>query len=136
MEDEYITVKEFAKQANITTQRVYQLLAKDLQNYCKVVGNTKYINKSALIDFKKLKNDDTLQVQVQALQNQCNYLQQQIEFLQQQITTKDNQITALQESLKSTTSALNAQQVLHAQTVQALEDKQTKKKHFWQRNKG
>ena len=34
--DEYLSVKAFADRAGITTQRVYQLLAKDLQDFCKV----------------------------------------------------------------------------------------------------
>lgn len=35
MDKEYLTVKEFAAAAGVSTQRIYQRLAKDLQSYCK-----------------------------------------------------------------------------------------------------
>lgn len=47
----YISIKEFADRANISRQRVYQILDKKLKPYCKVIGNRKFIDSSALDDF-------------------------------------------------------------------------------------
>ncbi len=125
-EKEYFTVKEFAEQAGITTQRVYQLLAKDLQSYCKVIGNTKYINISALERFttkpicKDLQEDlpSDLQAFTKALQDQIDTLQKHNDLLTQQLEVKDRQINTLTESLQATTAALTSAQALHAGTIQ------------------
>lgn len=125
-EKTFLTVKEFANEAGITTQRVYQLLAKDLQSYCKVIGNTKYINISALERFttkpicKDLQEDlpSDLQALAKALQDQIDTLQKHNDLLTQQLEVKDKQINTLTESLQSTTTALTSAQALHAGTIQ------------------
>lgn len=123
---DFLTVKEFAKEAGISTQRVYQLLAKDLQSYCKVIGNTKYINISALERFatkpicKDLQEDlpSDLQAFTKALQDQIDTLQKHNDLLTQQLEVKDKQINTLTESLQATTAALTSAQALHAGTIQ------------------
>lgn len=125
-EKTFLTVKEFAKEAGISTQRVYQLLAKDLQSYCKVIGNTKYINISALERFitkpicKDLQEDlpSDLQALTKALQDQIDTLQKHNDLLTQQLEVKDKQINTLTESLQATTAALTSAQALHAGTLQ------------------
>lgn len=125
-EKRLLTVKEFAEAAGITTQRVYQLLAKDLQSYCKVIGNTKYINISALERFttkpicKDLQEDlpSDLQALTKALQDQIDTLQKHNDLLTQQLEVKDKQINTLTESLQATTAALTSAQALHAGTIQ------------------
>lgn len=125
-EKDFLTVKEFANEAGITTQRVYQLLAKDLQGYCKVIGNTKYINISALERFttkpicKDLQEDlpSDLQALTKALQDQIDTLQKHNDLLTQQLEVKDKQISTLTESLQATTAALTSAQALHAGTIQ------------------
>lgn len=125
-EKTFLTVKEFAKEAGISTQRVYQLLAKDLQSYCKVIGNTKYINISALERFtakpicKDLQEDlpSDLQALTKALQDQIDTLQKHNDLLTQQLEVKDKQINTLTESLQATTAALTSAQALHAGTIQ------------------
>lgn len=122
VDNEFLTVKQFAECAGITTQRVYQLIAKDLQSYCKVVGNTKYINISALERFatkpicKDLPSD--LQTFAKSLQDQIDTLQKHNDLLTQQLEIKDKQIYTLTESLQSATTALNSAQALHAGTIQ------------------
>lgn len=138
--DEYLSVKAFADKAGITTQRVYQLLAKDLQSYCKVIGNTKYINISALERFttkpicKDLQEDlpSDSQTFTKALQEQIETLKQHNALLSEQVSVKDAQIanlgkslsdttaalTAAQNALRDTTAALTAAQALHAGTMQ------------------
>lgn len=123
---DFLTVKEFANEAGISTQRVYQLLAKDLQSYCKVIGNTKYINISALERFttkpicKDLQEDlpSDLQALTKALQDQIDTLQKHNDLLTQQLEVKDKQINTLTESLQATTAALSSAQALHAGTLQ------------------
>lgn len=125
-EKDFLTVKEFAKEAGISTQRVYQLIAKDLQSYCKVIGNTKCINISALERFttkpicKDLQEDlpSDLQAFTKALQDQIDTLQKHNDLLTQQLEVKDRQINTLTESLQATTAALTSAQALHAGTLQ------------------
>lgn len=139
-EKEYLTVKDFAKRAGVSTQRVYQLLAKDLQDSCKVIGNTKYVHISALERFssESLSNDlqedlpDALQVLCKSLQEQNAAFSEQlvakdkqIEALNQQLTAKDEQLAALasaiaaaQEAQTRLTESLAAEQALHAGTIQ------------------
>ena len=45
---EYISIADFARLANVTTQSIYQRLGKDLAPYCKVVGKLKTIDRQAL----------------------------------------------------------------------------------------
>lgn len=54
MEKEYISIREFAARANISKQRVYQLLEKKLKGYCKTIENRKYIDVSALEEIQKV----------------------------------------------------------------------------------
>ena len=54
MEKEYISIREFAARANISKQRVYQLLEKKLKSYCKTIENKKYIDVSALEELQKV----------------------------------------------------------------------------------
>lgn len=121
-EKDFLTVKEFAERAGISTQRVYQLLAKDLQSYCKVIGNTKYINISALERFtaKPICEDlpSDLQALTKSLQDQIDTLQKHNDLLTQQLEVKDKQINTLTESLQATTAALTSAQALHAGTIQ------------------
>lgn len=134
-EKDFLTVKEFAEKAGITTQRVYQLLAKDLQSYCKVIGNTKYINISALERFttkpicKDLQEDlpSDLQALAKALQDQIDTLQKHNDLLTQQLEVKDKQINTLTESLQATTAALTSAQALHAGTIQGQLTMQTER---------
>ena len=54
MEKEYISIREFAARANISRQRAYQLVSKKLQGYCKIIGDKKIIDISALKELKKV----------------------------------------------------------------------------------
>lgn len=62
--DEWLTVKQFASTVGVSTQRIYQRIAKDLQSYCKEENGSKYIN----IDAAKLFGNDA------GLQNHCKAL--------------------------------------------------------------
>ena len=121
-EKDFLTVKQFAEQAGISTQRVYQLLAGDLQEYCKVIASTKYVHISALERFEKKQTCKDLQEDLtplaKALQDQIETLQKHNDLLTRQLEVKDKQINTLTESLQATTAALTSAQALHAGTLQ------------------
>lgn len=145
--DEYLSVKEFSIKAGISTQRVYQLLARPLQDYCKVIDGAKCVHISALERFNEQRISSGLQIDKQdALQDLVNTLYDQIEELKkqkntlsEQLAVKDSQIeklssslqvaqqqiTTLTETISTTQQALVAAQTLHAATIQttALVDK-------------
>lgn len=119
---EYLTIKDFAKAANVSTQRIYQRLAKDLQEYCKTENGKKYLSSEGL----KLLNKEDLQADLpNNMQELTNTLQQTIEALREQLTVKDKQIEQLtaalqtaQEQQTALTTALTQQQALHAGDIQ------------------
>ena len=53
MEQEYLSVKQFAKKAGVTTQRIYQMMNKSLKSYCKVEDGKKYISAVGLKIFER-----------------------------------------------------------------------------------
>jgi len=53
MEQEYLSVRQFAKRAGVTTQRIYQMMNKSLKSYCKVENGKKYISADGLKIFEK-----------------------------------------------------------------------------------
>jgi len=53
MEQEYLSVRQFAKRAGVTTQRIYQMMNKSLKSYCKVEDGKKYISANGLKIFEK-----------------------------------------------------------------------------------
>ena len=126
---EYLTIKDFAKAANVSTQRIYQRLAKDLQEYCKIENGKKYLSSEGL----KLFGKEDLQADLSNnMQELTNTLQQTIEALREQLTVKDAQLSAkdkqieqltaalqtAQEQQTALTTALTQQQALHAGDIQ------------------
>ncbi len=136
MEQQYLTVKQFAERAGVSTQRIYQLLTKSLQEFTKVENGTKYISIEGLRVFDK----EPLQEVAKDLQSdlqevarpETELLKETIEALRQQLTVKDEQLAAKdkqigdltaallssQEQHKALTDALTAAQALHAGTIQ------------------
>ena len=53
MEQEYLSVRQFAKRAEVTTQRIYQMMNKSLKSYCKVEDGKKYISADGLKIFER-----------------------------------------------------------------------------------
>ena len=140
---QYLTVKQFADRAGVSTQRIYQLLGKSLQEFCKTENGTKYISVEGLKVFDKeplQEVDKDLQSNLQALPSpEIDLMRETIEALRQQLTVKDDQLSAKDEQLaakdkqladltaallsaqeqhKALTDALTAAQALHAGTIQ------------------
>lgn len=116
---EYISIKEFAKLAGVSTQAVYQRINKDLQSYCKEVDGKKTLDIAALELFKVETIQERLQSDCKAVDKDLqSALTETITALREQLAIKDKQIEAL------TTALMNAQQseqqahALHAGTMQ------------------
>lgn len=148
MENEYISVKEFAEKAGISVQAVYKGLNNRLNQYVKLVDNQKMLNIRALqevygIEVEQLikpelttnstegltnNNDvmiDTLLEQIEVLKNELDVKNEQIKEKDKQLKEKDNQIAALNIRLEESHRLLDQQQQLQAmeKKIQALEDK-------------
>lgn len=113
-EQQYLTVKQFAERAGVSTQRIYQLLTKSLQEFCKTENGTKYISAAGLSVFSKtalqpVAKDLPSNLQELAkdlpsdLQEKDNLetelLKETIEALRQQLTVKDGQLAAMDAQL-------------------------------------
>ena len=133
MEQQYLTVKQFAERAGVSTQRVYQLLTKSLQEFTKTEHGKKYISIEGLRVFEKDPLQDLAKDLQSDLPSTCkeetpgeivSLLQSTLDLLQQQLTEKDKQISSLLEQIKTKdkqigdlTERLTAAQALHAGTL-------------------
>lgn len=121
--EQYITVSEFSKRANVTRQYVYQQLDKKLKEFVKVVDNKKMLNIKGLELFIQEENSQVVeQVFSQQLNNQVDSLNKQIESLQNQLKAKDEQIKDLSTMVKQ-------EQALHLATQQKLLLLEQKEEH-------
>lgn len=135
MEENYLSVKEFANMAGVRTQRIYQMLDKDLQRFCKSLGKYKKINAEALQLFGK-----SLQEKTNENSLVIKTLVEQIEIKDKQLANKDNQIFELQNTIKSLqeqqtilTKSLANSQALHAGTIKEHIDSKAEKRgiFYW-----
>lgn len=128
MDQQYISIKEFASRAGISTQAVYKKLNKGLQPYLKVVDGKKMLNIKGLELFEKKETNNQIEQQI------VNLLQTELKQLNEELIAKNKQIEALSK-------ALDQSQQLHAldkQKILALEDKMQEqepqeKKKWWQK---
>ena len=136
-ESNYISIAEFSKRANISKQRVYQLLNKSLSDFVKEVDGVKMLHISALERYQSKGNKSRVEQGFkQDLNNPLNdSLIKTIEVLQEQLSVKDRQIEELNNRLAETTQALHqAQELTHreqdlnAKNVLMLESQEQKKK--------
>lgn len=108
----YLTVKQFAEAANVSTQRIYQRLAKDLQPFCKTENGKKYLSSEAL----KLFGKEDLQSTCQDLATDKAYIDnllQQIEDLKADKDKLNARLDKAEETISNLTAALQAAQALH-----------------------
>ena len=142
-----ISVKDFASRAGVSTQRIYQMLGKELKPYCKIVDGRKYIDVDGLrlfggvpketpstqevenatkTDFanilQALAKDfaSALQPNTDSLNDTVAALTAQLSVKDEQIKAKDQQIAAKDEQIKQLTAALQSSQEQHAALVSAL----------------
>lgn len=124
-----LSIKDFAKLVNVSTQAIYQRIDKDLKPFVKLVQGKKTISEEALSLFQnKINNQVTCKPTPDNYQGEpssSDTLKELIDSLQKQLEIKDKQIAEKDEQLKNLTSALlneqkSAQQAhaLHAGTIQ------------------
>lgn len=131
--EQYITVLEFSKRANVSKQYVYQQLDKKLKEFVKVVDNKKMLNIKGLELFRQEDSKQVVEQELnQLLNKQVDSLNNQIEQLQEQLKAKDEQIRELNKSVSKTQELLSQEQALHLATQQKLlllEQKQEDQEH-------
>lgn len=145
--NKHISVKDFASRAGVSTQRIYQMLGKELKPYCKIVDGRKYINIDGLRLFEGISTDTSpkqevenatttdfanilqalakdfasaLQPNTDSLNDTVAALTAQLSVKDEQIKAKDQQIAAKDEQIKQLTAALQSSQEQHAALVSAL----------------
>ena len=131
----YITVAEFSKRANISKQRVYQLLNKSLKEFVQEVDGKKIIDIKGLELFKNNENNSRLE---QAFEQDLNKtLNTTIELLNKQLAEKDKQIAALTEIVQTQAKGISADS--HAELADKLKLENAEQKEeretrsFWKR---
>lgn len=124
MNDKYITVSEFAKRANISKQRVYQLLNKRLKEFVQEVDGKKMLDIRALESFSI---QDTCSSVVQEVEpdakqeaSALDLLKTTIDMLQKQLEEKDRTIHELTEALKNEQLQTSQAQALHGGSIKQL----------------
>ena len=140
--NQYISVAEFSKRANISKQRVYQLLNKTLKEFVKEVDGVKMLDIRALERYKSKENISTLEQENnqdlnKTLIDTIELLQEQLKTLNKQLEEKDNQINNLLNQLAEQTKLVSQAQSLHynqqQERVQLIDSKE--KKSLWKRFK-
>lgn len=131
MNDKYITVAEFSKRANISKQRVYQLLNKRLKEFVQEVDGKKMLDIRALESFSIQgtcsNNQDTCSSVVKEVEPDAKQeapalelLKTTIDMLQKQLEEKDRTIHELTEALKNEQLQTSQAQALHGGSIKQL----------------
>lgn len=104
MQDEYISVKEFAKRAGVSVQSLYKRLNglnNPLNQYIKLVDNQKKLNISALEEVYGIEVEQPIQpnhsTSAQENETVIDILLKQSEMLKKELEMKNEQIIFLQE---------------------------------------
>jgi len=123
MDDQYISVKDFASRAGVSPQAIYQRLDKDLKPFFKVVERQKRLDIKALDVFvlKQVEQEGDKQVEnilkcfketLKTLEEQLSVKDKQIESNYKQLEVKDNQIADLNERLREAQELNRNNQIL------------------------
>ena len=142
-DSKYLSVKDFACHAGVSTQWVYKRLANELQPYCKIINGVKYINVEGLMLFDRheqrvdiangFQSGEQELVQhfattlqsvakdlINSFQPNTDALQDTLTTLTTQLATKDAQIAAQNEQIKYLTTMLQISQDQQAALQSAL----------------
>lgn len=148
VDQEYISIKEFAVRAGVSPQAIYKRLNQvdnQLNNYIKPVGNQRMLNIQALHDIYGIEVDNQNQPveqpvvnfnqpdQIKMLQDQLNVKDQQLREQAEWDQKKDEQIRMLQEQLieqdqrhheqlQTMQELLSQEQKLHLLSVQRVRE--------------
>ena len=142
MNDELLTVAEFAKRAGVSKQAIYSRLDKGLKQFVQVVDGRKMLNIKALQQYNSKEVEQEIQENQSSIEQPCttlDLLNKTIETLQKQLDEKDKQIQMLTEALKTEQLHASQAQALHEGTIQQAIDEnlnerqEPKKIGFFQR---
>lgn len=154
MKNEYLSIKDFAIKAGITSQAVYNRISDpSLLKFVKICNGKKTISTNALSLFSTNQVDKSVDTPLQTeisqiieiLSNQLEEKDKQISVLTFQFSEKDKQISELNERLKESNELNRNNQELNRnnQILLGRQQEQTKdieiiepeKKSFWSRFK-
>lgn len=123
-EKEYLTVKEFAKEVNISVQAVYQRLNKDLKEFLKEIDGKKKIDPIAIeiLNFK----EDVKQIDQDLNNSLTSALNDSLRLLEKQLEEKDNQIKEKDKQISNLDKRLEESQKLNANQQELLRREQEK----------
>lgn len=93
---EYLTVKEFAEIANVSTQSVYKRLATSLQPYVKEVANQKVLNIQALQDVYGIEVGNSCKPKRQEVVNGCQPKNEEKAYHEEQIKSLTDRVHELE----------------------------------------
>lgn len=150
VDQEYISIKEFAERAGVSPQSVYKRLnqvGNQLINYVKPVGNQRMLNIQALqavygievvnqnqpVEQPVVNFSQPMQDQIRMLQDQLNIKDQQLREQAERDQKKDEQIRKLHEELieqdqrhheqlQTMQELLSQEQKLHLLSVQRVQE--------------
>ena len=114
IENEYISISEFAKRVNVSKQAIYQQLNKKLKSYLIVIDGVKKLNARAIEEVYG-QNDS----QVKSKENEQELSKLLIDSLNRQLEEKDRQIAELHRLIATSQMQLTESQ----HRLQELEDK-------------
>jgi DNA-binding protein Fis len=127
LNENFITVSEFAAARGITKQAVYKQLNKSLKEFLKEVDGKKYIDIAALTEWEKERLTTVKQPFKQPFNNESQlFWQKQIEEKDKVIESLLRQVESLQEQNAKLTDLLGNSQVLLAAEKKMYLEEQTK----------
>lgn len=149
MDNEYITIKEFADISGVSVQSVYKKIKQEnnpIKPYLKRFKNKLYIKRTALDtitpgeEHQKQKQNENPATKaeeklVSILESQLSELREQLKFKDEQLREKDIQINQLLNQVSESMTLLNQQQQLTALTAKAPAElpEPGAKKSIWKR---
>ena len=99
MNNELLTVQQFADAAGISKQAVYKAINSQLTSFVQIVNGKKMIQRKALSEIYGIEVDQPLTNRVNPLNLTLQMLQQQLEEKDRQLAAKDLQIKELSDEL-------------------------------------
>lgn len=132
MNDEYISIKEFAKRANVSVQSLYKRLNglnNPLNRFIKLVDNKKMLNIRALAEVYGIEVEQSIQPNhstsdhlneavIEMLLNQSEILKRELEQKNEQLQEKDRQIREKDKQISEMQTQLSMNQKLIDQEQQ------------------
>ena len=128
MENEYVSIKEFAELSGVSVQSIYQRIKKPnnpIKLYLKRVEGKTCIKKTALKDLYS--NEGEQEKIKEPTERLLDMLEKQLTEKDKQLQEKDKQIESLLQKLDDANRLLDQQQQLKAMETKLLLDKQEEK---------